>query len=90
LVTLADVAARKQIGKEAESRKLKSLLPQLWSLSRPAALLLSGWLGKRAVLLIPGVAAGALSEALLVAFIVFALYVAWERAGYRISGREGD
>ncbi|QGM44315.1 hypothetical protein [Methylocystis heyeri] len=70
---------------ETRIHQAKSLLPALWSLSRPGMLLLSGWLGRRAVLLIPGACAGALSEAVLVAFIVFALYVAWERLGHRLN-----
>lgn len=88
-MTVADGAFRSTAVKEIQIGPAKSLLPQLWSLSRPGMLLLSGWLGRRAVLLVPGVCAGALCEALLVAAVVFALYVAWERLGHRLSEPQG-
>lgn len=84
-MTRADGFLQRRIANEAELKRFKRGLAQFWSLSRPGVLLLSGWLGKRAALLLPGVFAGALPEALLVAFVVFVLFVAWERLGYHLG-----
>jgi hypothetical protein len=83
-VTIADRISQKRVENEDDVKRLR-VLAQLWSLSRPGVLLLSGWLGKRAALLLPGAFAGALPEALLVALVVFLLFVAWERLGYHLG-----
>ena len=84
-MTIADGMRPRDIEEKIEVKRVKSVLAQMWPLSRPAALLLAGWLGRRAVLLLPGAFVGSVAEALVVALVVFMFYAAWERLGHHLA-----